>query len=221
MNLSIIIPTFNEAAGIQQAIDRAFALSPCEVIVVDGGSQDDTVSFAKASSAQVYSSAAGRALQQNLGASRATGEFLLFLHADTWLAESVHPQLEEVLNSPDFQLGAFWQKIEAEGFVYRLLERGNAYRVARWGLVYGDQGMLVRRAFFEKFGGFPEEPFLEDLIFSQNARRVQWPLLLPGPLHVSARRWQKQGVFKQTLRNWTILTAHQCGISPKRLAEYY
>ena len=117
--------------------------------------------------------------------------------------------------------GAFSQRIDAGGLAFRLLEWGNARR-ARWlGLPYGDQAIFVRREAFFAAGGFPDVPLMEDVLLMQRLRRRAWPLLLPGPVHVSARRWQRHGVVRQTIRNWALLAAFASGISPERLARYY
>jgi hypothetical protein len=105
--------------------------------------------------------------------------------------------------------------------LYRCLDRGNAARVRWRGSAYGDQAIWMRRQLFFDLGGFPDVPLLEDLLLMRRFRRRAWPVLLPGPLHVSARRWQRHGVMRQTLRNWSILAAHACGASPQRLAHWY
>ena len=211
----------NEAALIASAVRRAWETRPHEVIVVDGGSTDQTAALAEAAGACVLSSRPGRAIQQNLGARHATGDVILFLHADTWLPPEGPRQIERALAGAAIGCGAFRQRIEAEGFIYRLLERGNAWRVNRRGMAYGDQGIFVRRELFEELGGFPEVRLLEDVLLLKRLRRRAWPVLLPGPLHVSARRWQRQGVVRQTARNWLLLGAAWCGVSPDRLARFY
>ncbi len=220
MRVSIIIPTWNEAERIGSAVSRAWETGPDEILVVDGGSTDETVCRAGAAS-RVMVTGRERALQQNAAACEAIGDVLLFLHADNWLDPSGVTQILQVLQNPIVQFGGFRQTIEATGSPYRLLERGNAYRVHRWGWVYGDQGLFVRKSFFFSQGGFPRVPLMEDLIFSQHARRQSRPVLLPGRLHVSARRWQKHGVVRQTLRNWALISAYKLGISPNQLASFY
>jgi hypothetical protein len=146
---------------------------------------------------------------------------LLFLHADCWLAPDAHLQLVEALFDERTLGGAFRQRIEARGLIYRLIERGNAMRVRIRKLPFGDQGIFVRRGIFQELGGFPDVPLMEDVLLMRKLRRLSRIPLLPGPLHVSARRWQKHGPVRQTLRNWSILTAEQLGASPDRLADFY
>ena len=221
MAVSIVLPALNEAALIADSVASALAAGPREVIVVDGGSHDDTVSLARAAGATVLSCPAGRATQQNAGASLATGDVLLFLHADNRLAVDGLVQIEQALTDRRIGCGAFRQVIEADGWLYRLLERGNAWRAAYRGLPYGDQGIFVRRSLFEEVGGFPRVKLMEDVLLMRRLRRKTWPVLLPGPLFVSARRWRRQGVIRQTARNWCLLAAVRLGVHPDRLAKFY
>ena len=221
MAVSIVIPALNEAAVIRRCVTSAFAAGPHEVIVVDGGSSDDTASLARAAGATVVACAPGRAIQQNVGARSASGDVLLFLHADTRLAVDGLRQIEAALVDECVGCGAFRQVIEAQGWLYRLLERGNAWRAAHRGLPYGDQGIFARRQLFEDVGGFPELRLMEDLFLLKRLRRRAWPALLPGPLYVSARRWQRRGVVRQTARNWTLLAVARLGVHPDRLAQFY
>ncbi|MGI8978542.1 MAG: TIGR04283 family arsenosugar biosynthesis glycosyltransferase [Pirellulaceae bacterium] len=222
VKISVIIPALNEAANIVRAVTSAQASGAEEVIVADGGSGDETCMLAELSGAKVVLAPRGRAVQQNAGARVASGDVLLFLHADNWLGEDAITQVRSAANRRKNKLcGAFQQKIEAFPFIYRLLERGNAERVRWFGLPYGDQAIFVTRELFDRVGGFPEEPFLEDVLLMQRLRRLSWPLLLPGPVHVSPRRWEQRGVLRQTLRNWAILTAFSLGASTQRLAAWY
>lgn len=193
-----------------------------EVIVADGGSPDDTCRIAAASGARVLSAPLGRASQQNAGAAAAVGDVLLFQHADTWFDQPAAPQISDALkDSPQRWGGAFRQRIEANAACYRWLERGNAVRVRFRGLPFGDQGIFVRREVFRQSGGFPLVDLMEDLILMRQLRKQSWPLLLDGPICVSARRWQTHGVIRQTVRNWSLQLAWHFGVSPNRLARYY
>ncbi len=221
MKISIIIPTLNEVAGIVQAIHRAQACNPHEIIVVDGGSNDGTVDLVRKCDCHLLRTERGRALQQNAGARHATGQALLFLHADSWLASDGLAQVEKALSQSSTRVGVFRHRIEADGCLYRLLESGNAMRVRWLKMAYGDQGIFITREFLEQVGGFPDVPLLEDVLLMRQARRSSRVALLPGPLFISARRWQKHGVIRQTARNWALLTAERLGVSPRRLAAYY
>ena len=221
VNVSIVIPVLNEEARIATAIERAWAAGGSQVIVVDGGSKDETAEIARDARCQFLASPPGRAQQQNFGAAEATGEVLLFLHADTWLAKGAAAQIPPALRDPRVVCGAFLQAIDAEGRAYRLLERGNALRARVLGLAYGDQGIFVLRKTFQAIGGFPKVRLMEDLLLMRTLRTLHPPRLLPGPLHVSPRRWQQEGVVGRTLRNWSLLAAESLGVPPDRLAQFY
>jgi len=221
MRVSIIIPALNEAAVIERAITAAWQADAHEVIVVDGGSQDDTVARAEATNCQVIAASPGRAYQQNRGATQANGDVLLFQHADNWLDNTALKQIQAAFQKPSIIAGAFRQRIAAPGALYRWLERGNAWRARCWGLPYGDQGIFVRRQVFEQLGGFPNVRLMEDLLLMQRVRRKRRPILLPGPIHIDPRRWQRHGIIRQTLRNWALLTALRLGVTPNELARFY
>jgi rSAM/selenodomain-associated transferase 2 len=221
VRLSVIIPALNEAACIARAVDSAWHSGACEVLVPDGGSSDATKQIAAEHGAMVIDAPRGRARQQNAAAQQATGDVLLFLHADNWFEGSIASQIAGALNSSRAQQGAYRQRIAAEGVIYRVLERANAERVRWIGLPYGDQAIFARREVFFAVGGFPDVPIMEDVLLMQRLRRRSWPLLLPGPVHVSARRWQRHGIARQTIRNWMLLAALTAGFTPGRLAKHY
>ena len=221
MKVSVIIPTLNEELTIERCVASAWDAKCDEVIVADGGSSDQTIRIVQSLSCTLIETAPGRAAQQNAAARQASGEVLLFLHADNWLAPSACDQIREIFSRPATVCGAFRQRIEADGFLFRALEWGNALR-ARWpGLPYGDQGIFVRAQAFFEVGGFPAVCLLEDLLLMKRLRKVGKPHLLAGPIYVSPRRWLEHGVMRQTLRNWSILSAHCIGVPPDRLARHY
>ena len=221
MKLSVIIPALNEAESIQRAIESSLALSPHEVILADGGSSDNTVALARELDCRIIECSRGRALQQNAGAAAATGDVFLFLHADSWLVPEARGQIEQSLRSPLIPGGAFHHRIDADGLLFRLVEAGDALRVCCTRIAYGDQGIFLRREVFEALGGFPGIRLMEDVRLMKSLRQCGRLALLPGPLHVSARRWQKHGAVRQTLRNWCLLTAESLGVHPDRLADLY
>jgi rSAM/selenodomain-associated transferase 2 len=221
VSVSVIIPAWNEAERIAAAIDRAWTAGANEVIVAEAGSDDSTRTIAASCRCQLVESPRGRATQQNAGAAAATGNVLLFLHADTWLPPGAIDQIRAVLRDPRVVFGAFEQQIEAPGWRYRLLERGNTLRAKRFRLPYGDQGIFVRRSTFLAAGGFPHVRLMEDVLLMRRLARHGRPAILPGPIRVSARRWETRGVARQTARNWILLTAHALGASPDRLATFY
>ena len=219
--VSVIVPALNESLRIARAVNSAFAAGAGEVIVVDGGSTDDTTQQAEQAGALVVRSQPGRAVQQNAGAELARGNVLLFLHADNWLDVDTIQQISQHCQSRAHVAGAFRQSIDAAGLAYRILEHGNALRAGWLGRPYGDQGIFVDKQLFADVGRFADVPLMEDVLIMRQIRRHLRPALLTGPIHVDARRWQQGGIIRQTLRNWSLLAAHTLGWSPARLARFY
>lgn len=220
--VSVIIPTLNEEQNIGPAIASAVRSGAEEVIVVDAGSDDQTVAVASATAATVLTSARGRAVQQNAGAAAACGDVLLFLHADCELHADAIAEISQRLNSESNTVGGcFRQRINADGVRYRIVESGNAARVRLLKWAYGDQGIFVQSDVFREVGGFPNLRLMEDLYFMKRLKRCGRIALLSSPLTVSARRWQDRGLVTQTLRNWALITAAHLGMSPDRLAQFY
>lgn len=221
MKLSVIIPALQEAPRIGSAIESAWRAGACEVIVADGGSQDDTCEVSRTAGATVIPCEPGRGKQLAAGASASCGEILLFLHADSRLSESVGVQLAEVAKQKQEFWGCFRQRIDSDAVAYRALEWGNSIRVYWWCLAYGDQAIFVTRELYQRCGGFAEVLLMEDVMLSQQLAKVCRPTILPGPVHTSTRRWEKHGIVRQTLRNWGILFRYFWGVTPQDLALLY
>lgn len=222
MKISVVIPTLNEAARLPAAVRSAQVAGGFEVIVGDGGSTDGTPRLAQALGCRVVEAPRGRGPQQNAAARMAVGDVLLFLHADSQLPADAGDQIRTAIKQHGAQAGAFWQRIDRPEWPYRVLEFGNAARVRLFRLAYGDQAIFIRRDLFEALDGFPEWPLMEDVGLMQKLRRAGCrPVLLPGPVRVSARRWERCGIVRQTVRNWALLAAYFRGVSPERLAGRY
>lgn len=214
MDLSVIIPAFNEEASIAASISSALAQNPLEVIVVDGGSLDRTRELAMTLGAVVLQSPSrGRAVQMNLGARQAKGDTLLFLHADTILASNYLKSIEQVITSGN-QWGFFEFALNDNGLCFRALEIGVKLRSRIFGFSYGDQAMFATREFFERLGGFDEKVTLEDLDFLLRARRICRPCLLKEQAVTSARRWKRHGF-------WTVTLQHQIRLIQFLLKFYW
>lgn len=219
-SISVIIPTYNEAAGIARTIAALREQQPAQIIVADGGSTDDT--FGRASGAdEVLATTPGRAAQMNAGAARATGDVLLFLHADCLLEAGALAALGPCLARSGVIAGCFTMRVDADGPAYRCIDACATARVRLTGIAYGDQGLFLRRADFERLGGFPPLRFMEDVFFSCRLRRAGRVVVLPRRIVVSARRWRTVGLVRQTLTNWSLTALALAGVSPDRLAAYY
>ena len=219
--ISIIIPTLNEAENIKEAIATTQANTNIEVIIVDGGSQDDTVAIAQSLGVKVISSPPGRAVQMNTGAVAATGEILLFLHADTCLPTGFDDMVRTALQQPGTVAGAFKLRIDASLLSLRWVEWGINVRSHFYQMPYGDQAIFLTKAVFQQIGGFPQLPIMEDFELMRRLKRIGRIVIIPTPVVTSARRWLQKGVFKTTLLNQIVIIAYLLGVSPERICRWY
>jgi uncharacterized protein len=227
VKISIVIPAINEASTIATVLTHIGDLPNVEVIVVDGGSQDDTISIAQGFGIKVISSPPGRARQMNAGAKAATGDILLFLHADTILPFGFEKMVRSTLeppvkgDSPTPVAGAFTLKIDDPLPSLRSIEWLVAWRSQWRQMPYGDQAIFLSAATFWELGGFKEMPIMEDFELMRRLQRQGRIEILPAPVVTSARRWLKRGVWQTTFINQAIVIAYLLGVSPARLADWY
>jgi rSAM/selenodomain-associated transferase 2 len=219
--ISIIIPVLNEAKQLPKLLDIQNAASGVEIIVVDGGSQDETVEIALAKGVKLVQSEAGRAIQMNTGAEIATGDILLFLHADTQLPDQFDLMIRETVSNPTTIAGAFELKIDADLPGLRWIERGVNWRSRFLQMPYGDQAIFLRRDVFKKLGGFPELPIMEDFEWVRTLRQHGTISIVPASVITSGRRWQKLGVLRTALINQLVILAYFLGVSPYRIRQWY
>ena len=218
--ISIIMPVLNEAKILEQTLSELQPeLGHHELIIVDGGSTDASVPIAE-KYGKVVPSARGRAKQLNAGAAAASGDILIFLHADIWLEPGALTAVATALAS-GYIGGGFRQKIDGKNILYRAIEIAGNIRGKYLKVFYGDSGIFLKRADFEKIGGFPEIPILEEMEFSRNMRKLGKTTLVTPHIHISARRWETQGIVRTTVNNWLITFLYFLKFSPEQLAKLY
>jgi rSAM/selenodomain-associated transferase 2 len=228
MMISFVIPTLDEASVLPALLDDLGHVQAAhEVIVSDGGSTDATVKLAAAAGANVIETARGRGVQLRAGAAAARGDVLCFLHADVRLDRNAREALQSAAADTRHNAFAFSLRIGAgqdgapTGWAYRVIERGVKLR-SRWiGLPYGDQGLLVSRAAYVGAGGFQPIPLMEDVALVRALRRDVRLRILDAAVTVSARRWQRDGVWRRTARNWGLLARYLLGVRPENLSGSY
>jgi rSAM/selenodomain-associated transferase 2 len=217
MTVSVVIPTLDEAERIGATIDAAFAAGASEVIVADGGSRDATIAIAKARGARVVSGERTRGQQLNQGASAASGNALVFVHADTLLPPGAAAAIEAALQHSVF--GGFRISFLEPGLriVAFMINVRTRFTRAPW----GDQAQFVRRETFLRIGGYPDMPIMEDYEFARRMKRAGRATLLPLHVRTSGRRFLAKGIIRTTFTNWKIVAAYHLGVAPSRLAKWY
>lgn len=211
--ISIIIPTLNEAEHLPRTLGKIRAnAAACQIIIADGGSQDETLEIGQALGAKVVSSEKGRALQMNAGAGHASGDILLFLHADTQLNDSSLEQIEAALVSADVVGGGFSRRFDSDSAFLQITCAMADWRSRRFGIFLGDQGNFVRREIFEHLGGFTEMTAFEDVDFSRRLARCGKTVTLQPGVISSARRFEKRGPFLTTCRDLWLSAKYASGL---------
>ncbi|MBI5137815.1 MAG: TIGR04283 family arsenosugar biosynthesis glycosyltransferase [Nitrospirae bacterium] len=218
--VSLVMPVLNEARGIGATL-AALPAGLHEVIVADGGSADGGALLALAAGARVVTCAPGRGVQLNAGAALAGGDVLLFLHADTRLPAGALAAIQAALADPAVVGGGFALGIDSADPFLRLVARAATWRSRHLGMFYGDQALFVRRAVFERVGGFRPIPIMEDVALVRSLRRVGRLTLIAAPVRTSARRWERENPLFATLRNVALVTLFTLGVPPAILARWY
>lgn len=223
MQLSIIIPVLNEAAQIAATLAplQLLRAQGHEVIVVDGGSGDGTMECAQTLCDQLLNAPRGRARQMNAGALVAQGHVLWFLHADTLASATAADALVMALSQPRREWGRFDVRLSGSHLLLRVIENLMNLRSRCTGIATGDQGIFVCRYLFERLGGFPDIPLMEDIALSRLLKRQGAPACLRERLVTSSRRWEQHGVVRTIILMWRLRFAYWCGVSPDHLAVRY
>ncbi len=223
MKISIIMPVLNEAPAIAQTL---IALQPLreaghEVIVVDGGSDDDIVTLANPYADKIIQGPRGRSRQMNTGAKLASGEILLFLHGDTFLPGRADRLIIEGMKRGERKWGRFDVTLSGKHLLLRVIEFLMNWRSRLSHIATGDQAIFVNREVFEAIGGFPEIDLMEDIALSKMLKKHGRPLCLYQRVLTSSRRWEEKGLFRTILLMWFLRAAYFLKANPGQLAKLY
>jgi rSAM/selenodomain-associated transferase 2 len=220
------MPVLNEAgvqaAEFEQCLQRLqqYRDSGHELIIIDGGSDDDSFEIAQRYADRTIQCNRGRAIQMNAGARQTDADILLFLHADTQLPVNAIEAVTRTINE-----GHYWGRFNvrlADGhFLFRIIERLMNLRSCITGVATGDQVMFVRREIFETVGGYPRQPLMEDIELSKRLRGLGWPACLRQKVIISSRRWREFGIVRIVLLMWRLRLAYFLGVSAEHLAKQY
>jgi rSAM/selenodomain-associated transferase 2 len=223
MKLSIIVPMLNEAAQLPDLLThlRALQHENCEVLLVDGGSSDDSIKIAIAAGFHLLHSTCGRAAQMNEGAKHAQGDLLLFLHADTRLPKDAYTIVCAAACSNQFHWGRFDVVISGKSALFKMISWCMNKRSRFTGIATGDQAIFVTRRLFEAVGGFPNQPLMEDIELSTQLKKISFPACLPQTVITSGRRWETQGIWKTIFLMWQLRFAYWCGLGATKLTRFY
>lgn len=221
MRLSIIVPMLNEAAGLPDLCEHLVPLARAgaEVILVDGGSRDGSVTIARAAGFRVLESAAGRAHQMNAGAAESSGAALLFLHADTRLPEGALIAVTQALRQRPW--GRFDVRIAGKPQALRLVAALMNWRSRLSGIATGDQALFMTHQAFAAVGGFPEQPLMEDIAICRALKTVGRPACLPLRVLTSGRRWEQRGVWRTIALMWWLRWCYWLGAPVEDIARAY
>ncbi|MBV1790667.1 TIGR04283 family arsenosugar biosynthesis glycosyltransferase [Marinobacterium sp. D7] len=223
MKISIIVPLLNEADALPDLLTHLtyWREHDCEVLLVDGGSSDGSPERILAQGFTLLSAPRGRARQMNAGAARASGDLLLFLHADSRLPDDGLEQLRRLDDLSADIWGRFDVRIQGRPWMLRVIARAMNLRSRLTGIATGDQAIFVGRALFERVGGYPDQPLMEDIELTDRLRKVQRPLCLDGPVLTSGRRWEQCGVWRTIGLMWQLRWAYWRGAAAEQLAGRY
>jgi rSAM/selenodomain-associated transferase 2 len=220
--ISVVIPAYNEAKVLPRTLSQLFTQQgDFETIVADGGSADATRETARAfRGVRVTDAPKGRASQMNAGARLATGDWLLFLHADTVLPPGALKRLDAVDPVTGFQAGGFRQRFTGTHWQLRAISWLHNTRCRFTRIFYGDQAFFIRRDLFQRLGGFPDAPILEDVLFSEKVRRVTRPRLLDECVLTDSRKFEQHGITRSFGRVLLILACHELGLTVRARAFF-
>ncbi len=221
MKFSIIIPTLNEQENIESCLQSLQPLrAQAEIVVVDGGSDDETLVLAQPLADRILRCDAGRARQMNIGAQYAEGEILIFLHADTFLPDNALTLIGKHLGDK-VHWGRFDICLTGPHWMLPVIAQMMNWRSRLTGIATGDQAIFVKRIAFEAVNGFPNIPLMEDISLCKRLKKRTPPLCLSAKVRSSARRWEQFGVFKTIFLMWSLRWGYFFNAHPGALAQLY
>ena len=221
MDISVVIPVLNEEKTLAATVRALLALRPHEILVVDGGSDDQTRDLCASLNVKLIPSARGRARQMNEGARLASGDILLFLHSDTRLPESALTDIKSALGDERCPGGRFDVELEGRHWMLKIIGALINFRSRVTRVGTGDQAIFARREAFVRLGGYPDIPLMEDIAFCRALKRLGRIACLRSRVITSARRWESEGVWLTVVRMWTLKFLYLAGVSPARLKRFY
>jgi rSAM/selenodomain-associated transferase 2 len=223
MHLSIIIPVLNEETALENNLEKLQWVRQLghEIIVVDGGSHDNSVALSESLASRVVCSPPGRALQMNVGAKSATGDVFLFLHIDTLLPNDAIAVLEQAMPDGLSGWGRFDVQLSGRHVLFRIIERMMNWRSRLTSIATGDQAIFVSRDLFERLDGYAAIPLMEDIEISRRLKKYCKPIFFPQKVVTSSRRWEQGGICKTVWLMWQLRLAYWLGLDPARLAKRY
>ncbi len=224
-DVSIILPVLNEAGNINAIIYHLRALNPdihTEIIVVDGDQQGSTIREIKDPEVRTLVSRRGRARQMNHGAAAATGDILLFLHADTRLPDDALASLVSAMRDGRYVAGAFDLGFDSDRSIFRITELYVFLRTRLTRVPFGDQAIFMRKEYFAAVNGYSDIPIMEDVeLMKRIKKRGERIVIIPKKVMTSPRRYEQEGILYCTLRNWMVQLLYVLGASPERLVKWY
>lgn len=231
MPISVIIPTLDEERTIMALLAHTASLGFDELIVVDGGSLDQTPVLVESyrrntqlpapNSVRLMTAPCGRARQMNEGAKASSGEILVFLHADTLLPEDAKATIETALADHRMVGGRFDVRFDSPSMWGTIISRMMNWRSRMSGIATGDQALFVRRHIFEQIGGFADIPLMEDIDFSRRLKRTGATAPLNSTVTTSFRRWERHGPLRTILLMWALRFLYWVGVGPHTLNRWY
>jgi len=222
VRVSAIVPALNEAMTIERTLKslQAIRSEGGEIIVVDGGSEDETSKLAAAWADKVIRSSKGRARQMNAGAAVASGDLLFFVHADTLFSQTLTNDLIDRVSVKQ-SWGFFPVILSGQHWLFRVIERMMNWRSRLTSVATGDQAIFVSRALWQELGGYADIPLMEDIEFSKRLRKRAAPQVMPRPITTSSRRWEEYGIAKTIVLMWRLRWKYYRGIDPRELKREY